>query len=180
MKVNMERLVDVPEGVQVTISGNDVSVSKDGKLIKRSFDCGKVKIATKDDKVSISAEKATKRELKMLGTINAHIKNMIKGTSEDFVYELEICNVHFPMQVKVDGQTLRIKSFLGEKVDRIAKILPDVKVEVNGNKVEVRSSYVEAAGQTAANIEKATKVRNRDRRVFQDGIFITSKPGRKI
>jgi large subunit ribosomal protein L6 len=108
------------------------------------------------------------------------VKNMVKGASEDFVYELEICNVHFPMQVKVDGQSVRIKSFLGEKVDRIAKILPNVKVEVKGNKIEIKSGDVEAAGQTAANIEKSTKVRNRDRRIFQDGIFITHKPKRKI
>ena len=180
MKTDVERLVEIPSGVQVSVSGNEVSVSKNGKTAKKSFDAGKVKIAMKDSNVSVSAKKSTKRELKMIGTINAHVKNMIKGAGEDFVYELEICNVHFPMQVKVDGQSVRIKSFLGEKVDRVAKILPNVKVEVKGNKIEVKSSDIEAAGQTAANIEKSTKVRNRDRRIFQDGIFITAKPNRKI
>jgi large subunit ribosomal protein L6 len=180
MKVDMERLVEIPEGVSVVVTGNEVSVSKNGKTIKKTFDLGNVLVSVKDKNVSIAAKKSTKRELKMIGTINAHVKNMIKGSGKDFVYELEICNVHFPMQVKVDGQSLRIKSFLGEKVDRIAKILPNVKVNVNGNKVEVTSSDVEAAGQTAANIERATKVKNRDRRIFQDGIFITHKPKRKI
>ena len=31
----------------------------------------------------------------MMGTIWAHLKNMIKGLTEDFVYELEIYHVHF-------------------------------------------------------------------------------------
>jgi len=37
---------------------------------------------------------------------------------------------------------------------------------------------LEDAGQTAANIERATKIKGFDPRVFQDGIYIIEKPGR--
>jgi large subunit ribosomal protein L6 len=33
----------------------------------------------------------------------------------------------------------------------------------------------ESVGQTAANIERSTTVKNRDRRVFQDGIYLIHK-----
>jgi len=49
-------------------------------------------------------------------------------------------------------------------------------VEIKGNQITISSNNVERAGQTAANIEKATKISKKDRRVFQDGCFITEKP----
>lgn len=180
MKTNVEKFVEFPQGMNVKVNGNEVAISSSGKEVVKKFDLGKIKLSVKDNKISVAAVKSTKRELKMIGTIVAHLNNVVKGFNKSFVYQLEICNVHFPMTLKVEKDTVRIKSFLGEKLDRQAKILPNVKVEVKGNKIEVSSNDIEAAGQTAANLEQSTKIRNRDRRIFQDGIFITDKPKRKI
>lgn len=180
MNKDLMREIEIAEGVDVLVSGNEFVVKGDGKEIKRKFDIGKIKIAVGNKKVVLSAKGASKREAKMMGTIWAHLKNMIKGLGEDFVYELEICHVHFPMNVKAEGNRIIIKSFLGETTVREAKVLEGVKVDVRGNKITVTSYDIEAAGQVAANLEKATKLTGRDRRIFQDGIFITKKPGRVI
>jgi len=116
----------------------------------------------------------------MIGTIWAHLKNMVKGVGEDYVYTLEVANVHFPMNVKAEGDKVTIKSFLGETTVRESRIMPNSKVDIKGSTITVTSHDIEAAGQTAANLEKATRLTGRDRRIFQDGIFITEKPGRKI
>jgi len=81
--------------------------------------------------------------------------------------------------MKIDSGRLLINNFLGEKNPRVAVILPNVDVQLKGAKITVTSADKDAAGQTAANIEKATKIRNRDRRIFQDGIYIVERPGRK-
>jgi len=180
MNKDLERVIEIPDGVSVVVNGEEIVVKSGAKELKRNFDRGKVEIRVVNGKIVLSVNGATRRESKMIGTIWAHLKNMIKGFSENFVYELEICNVHFPMNVKVDGNRVVIKTFLGETVERIARIMPGVNVDVKGNKISVSSNNIEAAGQTAANIERATKLTGRDRRVFQDGIFITAKPGRKI
>ena len=103
---------------------------------------------------------------------------MFKGLDEKFVYKLQSCNVHFPMTLKVEKNKLIISNFLGEKTPRHAEILSGVDVEIKGQNITISSHDKESAGHTAANFEKATKIKNRDRRIFQDGIFIVEKPGR--
>ena len=188
MNTDLERFVEIPEGVNVEVSGNDFVVKGSGKELKRSFDLGKINAEVKDSKIVLTAKGATRRESKMIGTTWAHLKNMVKGLGEDFVYELEVCNVHFPMNVKIEPvaqssgcrEKVVIKSFLGETTERISKIHPEAKVDIKGNIITVTSHDIEAAGQTAANLEKATRLTGRDRRIFQDGIFITKKPYRVI
>ena len=180
MNKDLERIIEIPEGVTVEVSGNDFIVKGNGKELKRTSELGKIKAEVKDGKIVLTAKGATRRESKMIGTTWAHLKNMVKGVGEDFVYELEVCNVHFPMNVKADGNKITIKSFLGETVERVADIHPAAKVDIKGTQITVTSHNIEAAGQTAANLEKATRLIGRDRRIFQDGIFITKKPYRVI
>jgi large subunit ribosomal protein L6 len=176
----MEKIITIPEGVNFVVDGMRVTAKGDGKELSKTFNAKNVNISLEGDKITIKTQKENKRELKMLGTIVAHMNNMIKGLTEGFNYKMEIATVHFPMTVKEENGILLIKSLLGEKVDRQAKILPDVKLEIKGSAIEISSHDIEAAGQTAANIEKATKVKGRDRRIFQDGIFLTEKPNKII
>ncbi len=180
MNKDLKRDIEIPEGVDVVVNGNEFIVNGDGKKIKRKFDLGKIVAEVKDNKIILSINGATRREAKMIGTAWAHLKNMVKGINEDFVYELEVCNVHFPMNIKISDDRIIIKSFLGETTERVAKIVDGVNVDIKGNKITVSSSNIESAGQTAANLEKATRLTGRDRRIFQDGIFITNKCGREI
>ena len=107
------------------------------------------------------------------------MRNMVKGLDQGFEYRLKAVFSHFPMTLKVDGNSFTITNMLGEKVPRVAK-LPwtpsDVEVKIeNKTDVIVKGADREKVGQTAANIEMACKVKKRDPRVFQDGVYITSK-----
>ena len=180
MKKDIERFIEIPEGIISNLEGKNLTIKKNDRELTRKFDFNKVDISILDNKIKISSKKATRRESGIVGTIWAHINNMMKGVDEDFIYKMEICNVHFPMNVKVDGNKVIIKSFLGEITERVAKILPDVNVEVKGNQIIVSSKDIEAAGQTVTNLEKATHLTGRDRRIFQDGIYLINKCGKEI
>jgi large subunit ribosomal protein L6 len=177
----IKRIVNIPEGINVEIDNRKLIAKKNGKeLVKKLPYSKKINVTKEGNQITISSKKPTRRERGVAGTINAHIKNTLKGVDEGYVYKLEICNVHFPMNVKIEGKKVIIKNFLGEKKDRIVEILDNVEISMKGNIIELKSSDKEAAGQSAANIERVTKVKNRDRRVFQDGIYITEKEGKAI
>ena len=168
-------------GVSAKMEGNKLIIEKGNEKIERKM--GSVVTAeVLGDKIILKTKKSNKLERRTLGSLAAHIKNAIKGLSEPFQYKLQVASVHFPITLTHDktNHELVVKNFLGEKKDRKIKIVPGVNVKINKDLIELECFDIEKAGQTAANIEKGTKVRNRDRRIFQDGIFITEKPGRSF
>jgi len=172
--------VRIPEGVEVSIEGMRVKVKGPKGELERDFSHARNVLIRLDEdeegkKVVVEAYFANRRVKALVGTIAAHIENMITGVTKGFRYKLKIIYSHFPVTVKVQGDKVIIENFLGEKAPRVAKILPGVTVEVQKDDVIVEGIDIEAVGQTAANIEQATKVKDKDRRVFIDGIYIYEK-----
>jgi large subunit ribosomal protein L6 len=113
----------------------------------------------------------------MLGTAAAHIRNMIRGVTKGYRYNLRTVYAHFPVTVKVDekARALKVENFTGEKTPRSAQILDGVKVVVKGDDITVEGIDIKAVSQTAANIQNSTKIKKKDLRVFLDGIYIDTK-----
>ena len=173
--------VKIPDGIEVEISNhNKISVKGPQGENTKEFKIDNLVFEKKGDEIIIENKKATKKEKKMINTIKAHVKNMLRGVQEKFEYKLKICYNHFPFTVEIKGNEAVIKNFLGEKVPRKVHIPEGVDVKVEKEIITVKSHNKELAGQAAANLETATKIRLRDRRIFQDGLFITSKNGKEI
>jgi len=172
VRKKISEVINVPEDIKVEVDNGIIRASKDSEKLERKVGYD---VRKENNKLIIECENATKREKKLIKTIAAHIRNLIEGLEKKFVYKLQICSVHFPMNVSVSGNELVIKNFLGETKERKAKILDGVEVKIENDIISVESSDKEKAGQTAANIEQATKIKKRDRRIFQDGIFIIEK-----
>lgn len=179
MKNEITEKIEIPAGIDCTYEKGLFSCKKDSIEISRKINLPSISIKIEDNSIIFYSRKANKNEKKIINSYTKHIKNLFQGLDEKYTYKLEACNVHFPMSIKIEKDKLSVSNFLGEKIPRYAKILPNVDVQIKGSIITITSNDKEAAGQTAANIEKTTHVRNRDRRVFQDGIYITQKPERK-
>ncbi|MGQ9788310.1 MAG: 50S ribosomal protein L6 [Candidatus Hadarchaeaceae archaeon] len=168
----MQEKIGLLDGVEVRIDGKRVEVSgKKGKLT-RDFDLPGLNMRVEGSTIIGEVYSLHRKDKAALGTFKSHMLNMIKGVTEGFVYKLRVVYSHFPITVKVEGKRVTIHNFLGERSPRVAEIVGDVTVEVNGDEIIVRGIDKEAVGQTAFNIEQATYLRYRDRRVFQDGCYI--------
>jgi large subunit ribosomal protein L6 len=178
MKQKIEEKIQVPEGITCSLKDRYLICSKSGSELKRKMILPNITVKVSGNEIIFTSDKGNKNDLKVIRAHLAHIRNMFHGLNEKYTYQLESCNVHFPVTLKIDKNKLIINNFLGEKVARTADIRPNVDVQIKGAKITITSHDKEAAGQTAANFEKATIVRNRDRRIFQDGIYIIEKPGR--
>ena len=170
-----ERVIKLPDGVSASLSGSVLTVKGPKAAQTRDFTVPGITLAVDGKAVKVRSEFPRRREKAIVGTYEAHIKNMVKGASKDYEYTLKTVFSHFPIKTKVEGNTCLIENFLGERHPRSAAILPDTKVTVKGEMLTVTGPNKEHVGQTAANIERATKVKKRDVRVFQDGIYIVSK-----
>ncbi|MFP3231299.1 MAG: 50S ribosomal protein L6 [Acidilobus sp.] len=174
--IHVERVVEVPQGVTVRVESLKVTVKGPKGEMQKDFSHARgVGIRVDGNKVIVEAWSADTKARALVGTIAAHIKNMIIGVTKGFRYKLKIISSHFPITVKVEKSRVIINNFLGEKAPRYATIMPGVTVKVQGQDVIVEGSDVEAVGQTAANIERATRITEFDRRKFMDGIFIYSR-----
>ena len=103
------------------------------------------------------------------------MKNLESGVTKGFEAKMKAVAAHFPMKVAVKDSTLVIENFLGEKFPRTAPLIPGVQAQVDGDFVVLSGTDIEQVGQSCANIERATKIRDYDPRVFQDGIYIVER-----
>ncbi|MCH1410686.1 MAG: 50S ribosomal protein L6 [Candidatus Poseidoniaceae archaeon] len=172
----IEHAIDLPEGVSAAIADGVLTVKGPKGEVSRAFQSSRVQLMQDGAGLLVRIDLARRKEKALAGTWNAHIKNMVKGVTDGFCYTLRCFYSHFPMTMKVEGSEFVVNNYFGERVPRRADILSGVDVRVE-NKTDVIVSGIdkEAVGQTAANIERCTTVKNRDRRVFQDGIYRVAK-----
>ncbi|HEY3420442.1 MAG TPA: 50S ribosomal protein L6 [Methanomassiliicoccales archaeon] len=176
----IEEKIEIPKDVKVTVENGIIALKGKNGQLSRNFSHPKVKLTIADNHVIVSSEMPKVREKAIVGTFAAHVRNMIVGVTIGYEYKMKIVYSHFPIKAAVKGNKFSIENFLGEKAPRSANIIGETKVKVAGAEVLLTGADLEQVSQTAANIERATRIRGFDPRVFQDGIYITEKAGRAI
>ncbi len=176
----LKKTINIPEGVSVSVHNNHVTVKGTHGEVKRSWSEPRVSVKVEGNVISISSKDATKRQKRVISTVRSHLGNAVDGVKNNNEYKLKICASHFPMQVSVEGNILVVKNFFGEKIPRKSELPKDVQVKVQGDKIIVTGPDVEKVGQAASTIEQICRVVNKDKRVFQDGIFLIERNGKSI
>ncbi len=164
--------VEIPKQVKVTLDNGFLAISGPKGETRRTFRDNFVRVELSGNKLIFSISKNNNRSRAILGTWTSITKLLFKGVTEGYEYEMKIDYTHFPMRVSVKGDKTVIENFLGERSARSAQIVGSCKVTVKGDRVTITGIDKEEIGHTASNIERATKIKGFDLRVFQDGIYL--------
>lgn len=171
------KTIEVPKDVIVKVEGKAITVKGPKGEISRDFNNPRYNRAVslaQGNGIEVKFDnKKTFRA--MAGTIEAHVKNMMLGVTIGFEYRMKIVYSHFPISIAMKGDEIHVKNFLGEKGARIARIAKGCAVKVDKDEVVLTGIDIEALGQTTQRIEQICRLSGRDRRVFQDGIFLVRR-----
>ena len=167
--------VVIPEGVTVTLNKHMLHfVGPLGKTHK-SFRSIPVSIEITEGKILLTAINSKKRDYAILHTARSIIRNICEGLITGYTIKMKIVFSHFPITVKVEGKKILIENFQGERAPRSTNIVGNTKVIPKGEDVILTGEVWTDITQTAANIELTSKVKNKDHRVFLDGIYVFEK-----
>jgi|TARA_B110000014_G_C19982335_1_gene508667 large subunit ribosomal protein L6 len=163
--------VDIPENVKVSMKSHMLSV--EGPLGKtyKNFKKIPVDIEIIDGKVSLKAQGTRNSNFAIMNTARSLIRNLIEGVIEGYTIKMKIVFSHFPINIKVEGKQVLIENFQGERAPRITKIWGKTKVMPKGDDVIITGHVLTDVTQTAAEIETKSRVKNKDHRVFLDGVY---------
>jgi len=174
-KKELREKITIPDNVEITLENNNVTVKGEKGTVSRAFSHPEIHLKIDGKIMEVSCKSLRRKDKALVNTFVAHIKNMIKGVTVGFEYKMKTVFSHFPIKTSVEGNVVLIQNFLGERSPRRAEILSGVTVEPKGDDITVSGIDKEKVGQTVANIERAAKVKNRDVRVFQDGVYKIAK-----
>lgn len=169
--------VAVPKGATFSHHPGRLKVKGPLGVSERPFPSAVLDVAIAPEAVTLTLKipPNRKRSRSLLNSWGAHVANLGGGVTRGVEAKMKVVAAHFPMKVQVKGQELLIENFLGEKHPRTAPLLAGVGAAVEGDIVVLSGHDVEIVGQSAANIERATRIRDYDPRVFQDGIYLIER-----
>ena len=174
-EIMAQKIVEIPSDIKVRLNLPSIIVKGPLGEIERKFYFSAISITHRNNKIIIEAPWPNKKRSALVGTLKSHIENMIIGVLKGFTYKLKIVFAHFPISVKIEEREIIIENFGGERRPRRAYIRGDVKVSVDGDDLIVKGICIEDVSQTAANVEQGTRIKNKDPRVFLDGIYVFEK-----
>ena len=163
--------LEIPEGVTVTYKKPMITVQ--GPLGKtwKSFKKIPVDIEVTNDKVLFKAQGTRDKNRAIMNTARSIIRNLCEGVVEGYTIKMKVVFSHFPITVKAEGKQVLIENFQGERAPRKTNIWGETKVVPKGDDVIITGHVLTDVSQTAAEIENSSRVKNKDHRVFLDGIY---------
>lgn len=171
-----KRPVDLPSGVEATLTGQKIEV-KGPKGIRSFTATDDVNIAVEDGKVTVTPRGKSKRARQQWGMSRTMVQNLVTGVSTGFKKDLEIQGVGYRAQMQ--GNVLRLNLGLSHDVD--FPVPEGVTVTApKQTEISVEGIDEQQVGQVASNIRDWRRPEPyKGKGIRYKGEFIFRKEGKK-
>ncbi|SFJ50012.1 50S ribosomal protein L6 [Jannaschia pohangensis] len=168
--------VDLPSGVEVSVSGQTISI-KGPKGTRQFTATDDVDLKVADGAVSVEPRGKSKRARQQWGMSRTMVQNLVTGVTEGFKKELEITGVGYRAQMQ--GNTLKLA--LGYSHDVNFEVPDGVTVTApKQTEITVEGIDQQLVGQVAANIrEWRSPEPYKGKGIRYKGEYIFRKEGKK-
>ncbi len=166
--------IDIPNRITITVKEGVITTR--GALGENSRKYNDALLIVKHEQGKVTIDSTEVKALKKKAAIAERslakeITNDINGVTKHYEIRMQSLHAHFPLTVEVKDRAILLKNMIGERAPRIVKIMGKTNVEVKGQDIRIYGTSLDDVTQTAANIRKASKIRRKDERVFQDGVY---------
>ena len=167
--------ITMPDGVQVHISGQNISVKGPKGKLDFSFHWD-INVKVEEKEIQVSVKKITKQTKALWGLTQVLISNMIEGTTKGFEKQLELQGVGFRMAIQ--GKKLNMALGFSHPVD--VDVPDDLEAKIEKNILTVSGIDKQKVGQFAATVRALKKVEPYKGKGFRYvGEIVRKKAGKK-
>ncbi len=172
---NHEVIIPIPDPVKISVSHKILNVQGPLGKTRKNFKKIPVDLQVEGKNVIIKSLGVRKRDYAIFKTAESLVNTLIKGIQTGYTFKMKIVYAHFPITVKVKDGYIHVENFQGERAARVSRIFGDTKVIPKGDDVLITGSVLTDVSQTAGALQQNTKVKNKDHRVFLDGLYLYEK-----
>ena len=172
---NHEVIIPIPDPVKISVSHKILHVQGPLGKTRKNFKKIPVDLVVEGKNVIIRSLGTRKRDYAIFKTAESLVNTLIKGIQTGYTFKMKIVYAHFPITVKVKDGYIHVENFQGERAARVSRIFGDTKVIPKGDDVLITGSVLTDVSQTAGALQQNTKVKNKDHRVFLDGLYLYEK-----
>ncbi|WP_018984673.1 50S ribosomal protein L6 [Salinimonas chungwhensis] len=140
--------VDIASGVEITISGQDVTVKGKNGTLSRTFNDA-VEVVQEENQLKALPRKGFADAWAQAGTVRALLNSMIQGVTEGFEKKLQLNGVGYRAQ----AQGSKLNLTLGFSHPVVYEMPQGITVETpSQTEIVVKGADKQEVGQVAANI----------------------------
>ena len=144
-----KKVIDIPGGVKVALSGTEVNVQGPKGNLKKDIPAG-VKVEVEAALIRVCPPENPRETTAMQGLTRSLIANMVDGVTKGFEKTLEINGVGY--RAELQGKVLKLALGYSHPIDYALPEGISAEVDTKANKIVVQGIDKELVGATAAKI----------------------------